>query len=117
MFYVALHVRAWVEIYGRTFEDAGEGRPPCEGVGRNYMEHPKRAALFRRPPCEGVGRNLDGRGNAVVYPVALHVRAWVEIAGGGAPRPLPAQVALHVRAWVEIREVIARAFSLQSPSM
>ena len=34
----------------------------------------------RRPPCEGVGRNCTGRIYHRWNCVALHVRAWVEMA-------------------------------------
>ena len=55
---VALHVRAWIEIY----RCARFGRPPkC------------------RPPCEGVDRNGLSGLQLNQNRVALHVRAWIEI--------------------------------------
>ena len=56
---VALHVRAWVEISRVGYiPTTVNGRPPCEGVGRNFREAKQRLWAFH---------------------VALHVRAWVEI--------------------------------------
>ena len=54
---VALHVRAWEEMSSEVANAMTEmGRPPCEGVGRNFSAT---------------------RGGDVPEQVALHVRAWV----------------------------------------
>ena len=70
-----------------------------------------------RPPCEGVGRNSRTLREGKDVKVALHVRAWVEIAevkiGNNTYK-----VALHVRAWVEIGGRPAQDAQLtMSPSM
>ena len=51
-----------------------------------------------------------------MFAVALHVRAWVEIA---APTitTYPGEVALHVRAWVEIKIFLTTRKKYLSPSM
>ena len=101
--WVALHVRAWVEMMNLALRTwLLSCRPPCEGVGRNFWLAAVVLAATCRPPCEGVGRNrsagksseqvagrppCEGVGrNVVDHPVcqldelvALHVRAWIEI--------------------------------------
>ena len=78
---VALHVRAWVEIFWVC------GCKPGQGVAlhvRAWVEIPRVCCpghrKSRRPPCEGVGRNHGVLvAWAALLQVALHVRAWVEI--------------------------------------
>ena len=58
---VALHVRAWVEMREvARLADRIKGRPPCEGVGRNVPVSEVELGDVCRPPCEGVGRNAVG---------------------------------------------------------
>ena len=82
---VALHVRAWVEIY-----------ISIEGTGTLEV------ALHVRAWVEMASLRLGTTNDCV----ALHVRAWVEIIR--SKRAAYSEVvALHVRAWVEIASVTA----------
>ncbi len=80
MSYVALHVRAWVEIpffiaLAYASAVALHVRAWVEILGKDGIGYDKNS----RPPCEGVGRNVFNQITLDGYKVALHVRAWVEI--------------------------------------
>ena len=67
------------------------------------QEHVSRS----RPPCEGVDRNRDAILQQMNQTkVALHVRAWIEIA---APKNIPnvSGSPSMRRAWIEIIAIIA----------
>ena len=75
--------RAGVEIFIRRAAPASALGVALhvEGVGRNREVNEIDGQRGCRPPCEGVGRNHGIRvTEKQTQIVALHVRAWVEIA-------------------------------------